>query len=218
MSDWTISWPNTPVLSPWQATIEHEIGVTRRAAARLVPLPPLEIEIKHVPPSKVIPEFGMVGHCYGPKRFTLSLAPENDNFASALEAGALRRQVAHEVHHCLRNAGPGYGLSLGEAFVSEGLAGHFVHRLFGTSPEPWECAFSDDVALGYFPDAEALAATGYDHAGWFFADGGRYPRWLGYTLGYVIVGRWLNRTADVDGRTLVNVPARDVLAGARSDA
>jgi len=218
MSEWTINWSDTVALSPWQAVIEHEIRVTRRAAARLIPLPPLEIEIEHVPSSKVIPELGMVGRCYGPQRFTLSFAPDNDNLVSAIEDGAVRRQVAHEVHHCLRNAGPGYGLSLGEAFVSEGLAGHFVHRLFKTSPELWECALSDDVALSYLPDAAALAATDYDHAGWFFGHGGRYPRWLGYTLGFVVVGRWLNRTADVDGRTLVNVPARDVLARARSDA
>jgi hypothetical protein len=218
MSDWSITWPDTPELLPWKTVIEQEIAVTRKAAARVIDLPSLAIEIKHVPPYKVIQEFGMVGHCYGPERFTLSFAPDNENFVSALAEGAARRQVAHELHHCLRNAGPGYGLTLGEAFVSEGLAGHFVHRLFGTPPEPWECAFPDDVALSHLPDAGALAATNYDHTGWFFADGGRYPRWLGYTLGFVVVGRWLNRTANVDGRTLVNVPASDVLARARSDA
>jgi len=50
MSDWSITWPDTAALSPWQAIIEHEIAVTRKAAARLVRLPSLEIEIKHVPP------------------------------------------------------------------------------------------------------------------------------------------------------------------------
>jgi uncharacterized protein YjaZ len=218
MSDWSITWPDSAALSPWQAIIEHEITVTRKAAARLVRLPSLEVEIKHVPPSKVIPQLGMVGHCYGPEKFTLSFAPESDNFLPALADGAVRRQVAHELHHCLRNAGPGYGLSLGEALVSEGLAGHFVHRLFGTSPEPWECALPDEVALSHWPDKGALAATDYDHAGWFFGSGRRYPLWLGYTLGYVVVGRWLNRTAVIDDRILVNVPAADVLARARSDA
>ena len=65
------------------------------------------------------------------------------------------------------------------------------------------------------PDATVLAATDYDHNSWFFGIGGTYPRWLGYTLGYVIVGRWLARMIEIDGSTLVNVAASDVLAAAR---
>ena len=218
MSEWTIDWPAyAPELAPWRPTIEAEIESTRQTIAQLVPPSELTVEVR-LEPLRVIPELGMVGYCHGPHRFTLSLAPRNPHFAPALEEGALRRQVAHEAHHCLRNAGPGYGLTLGEALVSEGLAGHFVHRLYGTPPEPWECALAEDEALSHLPNDDALGATGYDHAGWFFGVGGRRSRWLGYTLGYVVVGRWLARTTRVDGPTLVNVPAGDVLAAARSDA
>jgi len=218
MADWTIDWPAyAPELSTWRTTIEADIETTRQTIARLVPPSRLTVQVR-LEPERVIPELGMVGHCYGPQGFTLSVAPRNPRFTSALEQGALRRQVAHEAHHCLRNAGPGYGLTLGEAFVSEGLAGHFVHRLYGTPPEPWECALAEGAALRRLPDDAALAETGYDHAGWFFGVGGRHPRWLGYTLGYAIVGRWLARAGEVDGPTLVNVKARDVLAAVRSAA
>ncbi len=218
MSDWTIDWPQyAPELAAWRATIETEIEATRQTIARLVPPSRLTVEVR-LEPVQVIPELGMVGHCHGPERFTLSVAPRNPHFAPSLKQGALRRQVAHEAHHCLRNAGPGYGRTLGEAFVSEGLAGHFVHRLYGTPPEPWECALSEQAALRRLPSGSTLAETRYDHVGWFFGAGGRHPRWLGYSLGYAIVGRWLARAGEVDGPTLVNVAARDVLAAARSAA
>ncbi len=218
MSDWTIDWPvYAPELSSWRLTIETEIEATRQTIARLVPPSRLIVEVG-LDPVGVIPELGMGGYCPGPQGFTICVAPRNPNFAPALKQGALRRQVAHEANHCLRNAGPGYGRTLGEALVSEGLAGHFVHRLYGTPPELWECALADDAALRHLPDDDTLAASDYDHAAWFYGAGGRYPRWLGYTMGYVLVARWLNRTANVDGWTLVNVPARDVLARARSDA
>ncbi|HTR88204.1 MAG TPA: DUF2268 domain-containing putative Zn-dependent protease [Reyranella sp.] len=218
MSDWTIDWPlYAPALAPWRPTVEAEIEATRQAVARLVPPPRLTVEVR-LEPIKVIPELGMVGYSHGPDRFSLSLAPRNPNFEPAVAQGALHRQIAHEVHHCLRFAGPGYGRTLGEALVSEGLAGHFVHRLYATPPELWERALPEDVALGHLPDDAVLSATGHDHAGWFFGAGGRHPRWLGYTLGYVLVGRWLARMGTVDGPTLINVPARDVIAAARHAA
>ena len=58
--------------------------------------------------------------------FSMTLDPDNPNFAASLEGGAVHRHIVHEVHHCLRMAGPGYGWTLGEALVSEGLAGQFA--------------------------------------------------------------------------------------------
>ena len=163
----------------------------------------------------VIPEIGIVGHAYRKGLFALTLDPDNPHFGVRLSDGTLRRQVAHEVHHCMRMAGPGYGRTLGEALVSEGLAGRFTGWLFGSPAEPWECAVEADALRVHAPDETKLQATGYDHAGWFFGADGRRPRWLGYTLGYQIVGEWLTTASEVDGDTWVNVPADTVLAAAR---
>lgn len=172
---------------------------------------PLDILVQRLP-GAVIPESGMVGHAYRKGLFALTLDPDNPHFAASLEQGALRRQVAHEVHHCLCMAGPGYGRTLGEALVSEGLAGQFTGRLFGNPPEPWERAVDEDVLRAHLPNATALAASDYNHHAWFFGTGGYRPRWLGYMLGYCIVGKWLADAGVVDGDTWVNVPADAVLA------
>jgi uncharacterized protein YjaZ len=154
----------------------------------------------------------MVGRAYRQTLFSLAVDPDNPKFEPSLHDGTTRRQVAHEVHHCLRYAGPGYGRSLGEALVSEGLAGLFAGRLFNAPPEPWERAVDDIEAWRLFPDRATLAAATYDHNAWFFGSGGRYPRWLGYTLGYMVVGRWLRTVPEVDGATMVNVAAEKVLS------
>jgi hypothetical protein len=217
MAEWTLHWLEAEgELEPWRSQIATEIETTKQIMAGLIAPPRLDILIQRLP-GWVIPEIGMVGHSYRRSLFALTLDPDNPNFAQSLLDGAVRRTVAHEVHHCLRAAGPSYGKSLGEALVSEGLAGHFVARLFGTPPEPWEKAVDPAAAAKLFPDADLLSATDYDHNAWFFAAGGKYPRWLGYTLGYMAVGRWLKTVPDVDGATLVGVRAADVLSAWKAE-
>lgn len=88
-------------------------------------------------------------------------------------------------------AGSAYGWTLSEVLVSEGLAGWFVSRLFGSPPEPWECAVTDDVIAANLPDNTTLVGNSHGHRAWFFGFGRRYPRGLGYTLSCRIVGDWL---------------------------
>lgn len=126
----------------------------------------------------------------------------------------MARAVLHEAHHCLRMAGPGYGTTLEEALVSEGLAGRFVVEALGTEPESWERIMPPEEALRHLPGPEALGDAGYDHGEWFFGTGA-LPRWLGYTLGYAVVGRWMAVTPP-EARDWAAVPAAEVLAAARA--
>ena len=210
--EWRLHWLEAEgELNSWRERITSEIEAAWEAVARLVHTPLLDILVQRLP-GAVIPEIGMVGQAYRKGLFALTLDPDNPHFSASLDEGALRRQVTHEAHHCLRMGGPGYGLTLGEALVSEGLAGQFTRRLFGSRPEPWERAVSEDVLLAHRPDAAELTAPNYNHGAWFFGTGGHRPRWLGYTLGYQIVGKWLTDAGEVDGDTWVSVPADVVLA------
>jgi Predicted Zn-dependent protease (DUF2268) len=200
-------------LSKWREQIATEVAATYAIVSRLTTPPRLDILVQRLA-GAVIPEIGMVGQAYRKGLFALTLDPDNPHFAACLGDGTLRRQVTHEVHHCLRMGGPGYGRTLGEALVSEGLAGHFTRRLFNNPPEPWECAVTHDVLDAHRPDKETLSAKWYNHAEWFFGAGGRRPRWLGYTLGYRVVGDWLAATPEMDGDLLVNVSAETVLTAA----
>lgn len=79
---------------------------------------------------------------------------------------------------------------MGEACVSEGLAGHFVLELFGGEPELWEC-INAELIHAYLPQLhQDWLCTDYDHSKWFYG-ASDMPRWLGYTLGFNLVASYL---------------------------
>jgi hypothetical protein len=159
---------------------------------------------------RAIPEVGVTGRAYRSNLFALSCDPTNPHFRISLINGALIRAIVHEVHHCLRMSGPGYGRTLGEALVSEGLAGRFVGYILQSTPEPWEEAVDFTALKALDIKASTLSTRRYDHAEWFFGKGS-FPRWLGYSLGYEIVGQWL-ATAKADKIEWTNVRAETPIA------
>lgn len=207
---WTLHWLEAKGdLGPWKGQISSEIEATREVVAAFVAPPRVDILVQRG--RWVIQEIGLAGRTFDAASMMLTIDPETATFAASLGDGALRRQVAHEIHHCLRWAGPGYGRTLGEALVSEGLAGQFASHLFRTPPEVWERAVEPATADRLFPDAISLAAPRYDHSAWFYGTGG-YPKWLGYTIGYRLVGAWLRSRHNVDPQTFIAVPAAEVLS------
>ena len=209
--DWRLHWLEAEAeLTPWREAIGAEIQAASAAFAEIVRTPPIDVLIERVP-GEVIPEVGIVGRAFRARLLKLTVDPDNPHFASSLASGGLRQTVAHEVHHCLRMTGPGYGRTLGDALVSEGLAGQFTRRLFGNPPEPWECSVDRETLRSHLPKDIELTAARYDHNSWFFGVGGHRPRWLGYTLGYVIVGEWLEKFGEPGGDAWISVPASVVL-------
>ena len=164
------------------------------------------------PPRAAVMETGLGGSPYGPATIAVSCDLTHPSLDPSLADGIVRRLVAYEAHHALRMAGPGYGRSLGEALVSEGLAGCAVRLALGSAPKPWEQASDAGDDLRHLPDPATLATTDYDHAEWFFG-GGRLPRWRGYRLGRLLVERWAEQ-ARPSGVAWIHVPAGEVIAGA----
>ncbi len=215
---WNLHWLEaTSDLGPWKDAIAAEAEATRRLLDARMPAPRLDILVQRMR-GAAIPEIGLVGHAYRAGLFALTIDPDNPNFAPALQDGTLRRQLVHEAHHCMRMATVGYGRTLGDALVSEGLAGRFTRWVFGNPPEPWECAVDEATLRAHAPAAAALDAPGYGHDSWFFGTGGQRPRWLGYTMGYRIAGAWIDAHGVPDAGTWISVPAATVLAAARSAA
>lgn len=211
---WRLHWLEAEGgLQPWREQVASEIEAARIAVSRHVGTLPLDILVQFLR-GAVIPELGIGGHAHRKSLLTLTLDPGNPHFVQSLNDGALRRTVAHEVHHCLRMARLGYGRTLGEALVSEGLAGHFTGWLFGNPPEPWECALDEDRLRAHWPDAASLDDDAYDHNSWFYGTGGHRPRWLGYSLGYAMVGRWVAAAGPISGESWIDVHAGTVLEAA----
>jgi hypothetical protein len=121
--------------------------------------------------------------------------------------------VAHELHHSSRiRIGPGYGITLGEALVTEGLADHFAAEAFpDTPPQPWDHALSAEQEAELWRKAQPILDVpgGYNHPVWFRGSGS-LPRWAGYTLGYRIAEAYLGD--DFSASSAVGTEAETVIA------
>lgn len=192
-------------LDRWRAAVEEGVEKTRRRCARVVDLPPIDFVVR-AGAAGTIPEIGHVGNTPAPGTIFLTLDPSNPALVTHM-GGAFERMVAHEVHHALRWDGPGYGRTLGEALVSEGLAGQFVRQLFQNPPEPWERAVQPAALRAAAGEARELwDATDYGHARWFQGRGD-LGRWAGYALGYRMVGLWLAERSDRSAANAAGEPA-----------
>lgn len=184
------------------------LTATHEQAKRVMQIPPLDVVVKTG--KFVIPEKGHLGYCPEPGLVYLTVDPENPALRKNA-AKSFERMFAHELHHAARWAGPGYGVTLGEAMVSEGLAGHFVLELFGGEPEPWE-SINSDIVQSYNSQFKAFwDRTDYDHNRWFFGTGD-LPQWLGYTAGFNLVSRYITTTPHLRSSMLSNVNADELKA------
>lgn len=179
---------------------------TYEKAKSLMPIPSLDVVVQAG--KFVIPEKGHAGFCPEAGIVFITVQPENPAFIKN-DAHSIERMFAHELHHAARWAGPGYGSTLGEALVSEGLAGHFSLELFGGEPEPWE-SLKSDTFQPYAPQMhDNWHRTDYDHNAWFFG-AGDLPRWLGYTAGFNLISRYLAASPQLKASMLANINAEEL--------
>jgi Predicted Zn-dependent protease (DUF2268) len=158
------------MLTPWEDAIRDGIERARLRAAGCVELPVLDLVVQAVKDGG-IPELGHVGHAPRPGAIFITLDPDNPNLVRHM-GEAFERMVVHELHHALRWDAVGYGRTLGEAIVSEGLAGRFVQELFGGEGEPWDRALTEEQFAALLPRLrQELKAERYNHAAWFFGRG-----------------------------------------------
>ncbi|WP_217475619.1 DUF2268 domain-containing putative Zn-dependent protease [Stutzerimonas stutzeri] len=173
-------------------------------ANTLLALGPLDVVVK--PSVDVIPEKGHLGYAPEPGLVFVSVDPGSPLFRANNE-DSFERMFAHELHHVARWDGPGYGRSLGEALVSEGLAGFFAREVCGGALEPWERLSLGEVGP-YVSRAERhWSSLNYDHPAWFLGHGD-LPRWLGYSMGHQLIARFLSRHPGATAAQLADADAQ----------
>ncbi|WP_202882817.1 hypothetical protein [Microvirga tunisiensis] len=140
MDRWTLHWLEASgELENSRADILANFEAAYRTPSGLLPPPGLDILVERLV-GQTRPQMGIVGRAYRDTLFAMTVDPDNPNFTNSLQDGALLRQIVHEVHHCIRMAGPGYGWPLGEALVAKGSRGNLSAS--STAAEPWERAVS----------------------------------------------------------------------------
>jgi hypothetical protein len=186
-------------------------------AARHVALPLKadRIDVLVAPTKRVVPGWDCNGFAQSPWLITIGIDPACDEREKRPLREQLRAVLAHELHHAMRSRGPGYGSTLGEALVSEGLAQCYEEEVGCPTPNYALTVRGPALAaLARLARDELWSAT-YEHPKWFF--GSRtdpsYPWSGGYSLGYVVVRGWLEQ-ARTSASSAALVSARDVLPAA----
>lgn len=153
-----------------------------------------------------IPEIGIGGYAPSPHLVLIALDPKFANFERTVSE-EIERTIAHELYHCLRARGPGWGKSLLAAMVSEGLADHFDLEVNGGGPRLWDVALSDKQMFEWGEKAKKeYQNKNYTHNEWFFGSkDGTILRWAGYTLGFKMVGDYLARNPGLKPSKLYDI-------------
>jgi uncharacterized protein YjaZ len=158
-------------------------------------------------PNLVVPEIGMGGFNPSRDEVIIAINEKHRNLADAIDQG-LVPVLAHELHHAKRRRSVGYGNSLLEAAVTEGLADHFAIEVTGIDPFPWSTALTA-------PDLEEWTNTAsntwnnpfYFHNRWFLGSDPSIPRWTGYAIGFDLVSNYLDANRDHRPSSLHDEPA-----------
>jgi hypothetical protein len=193
-------------LQPYEAALRDLISSTLARTTAALPLSGVTITVR-ADARGVIPGYGLGGFTGNAATVDLYVDPAFPGLAQLLPE-RLPRLVAHELHHAKRFAGPGYGRTLLEALVSEGLADRFAMELLGTPVPPWSQAFPPAETSRYLDVARPeLDSPSYDHARWFFGASPDLPNWTGYTLGFRLVEAYQAAHPGATAASLVNTPA-----------
>lgn len=152
-------------------------------------------------------ELGLGGYTPAADRIFIAVDPsrQDDPDAFAKSFGLL---LAHELHHAARWRSVGYGTTLREALITEGLACQFESEL----PDGDVPFYAKALTPAQLEEVRAVATleldrATYDHAAWFFGSGG-LPRHAGYALGFDVVNRYCRKSGAL-ASGLVAKPARE---------
>ena len=204
----TIVFQDAGALSDHQGTITTLLEDTLAQARPVLHVDPVTITV-FADASRAIPGWGIGGYTTSPTTVEIIVDPAYSGLAQVLPQ-RLPHIAAHEFHHAVRGRGPGYGFTLFENMISEGLADHFGIELLGGPLPPWSDAFGEDQTQRYLDRARPeFDSMTFDFNAWFFGIGTDLPRWTGYTLGYRLVDDYQRRNPGRSAAQLVNTPADD---------
>jgi hypothetical protein len=157
-----------------------------------------------------IPGYGAGGYTPDAHTVNIALDPMYADWELLL-TNHLPQTLAHELHHATRWRAPGYGSTLFEAMISEGLADRFAVELLGIPVTAWSDAFPREQTARFMaqaqPKFDAKPYSREDHARWFFGSDGSLPNWTGYTLGYRLVENYIEQHPGTTAAALVAMPA-----------
>jgi uncharacterized protein YjaZ len=182
-------------LNPFEAELRLAFNEVLEKVNSKLQLPEIDVVMVDYPDT-VIPETGVVGYAITKNLLYVYVDPDSIHFKTHAHEEIVST-LTHELHHCARMSTVGYGKTLLEAIVSEGLADHFDIEINHHEPKPWSISIQDSGLEKVFSKAALeFDNANYNHAAWFFGSEEKgIPRWSGYSLGFKLVRDYMKKTA-----------------------
>lgn len=119
--------------------------------------------------------------------------------------------VYHEMNHVARWKNTGYGSTLMEVIISEGLAIVFAEECWKLFDAPRRRYKNNEIKryLDILNKRDKKKDGSYNHAEWFFGKG--KPNWLGYKLGAYIIRHIRQKYPEINMRDLVCMDADQII-------
>ncbi len=196
-------------LTPFTRDIKRIFDQSIKQITSKIPISDVDVVI-YDNPNFAIPEIGIGGYAQNEHIVWIYIDPAFSNLAQSIEK-ELGRTLAHEFHHALRWKGPGYGKTLFEALITEGLADHFDIEVNKAKPHFWDTVLSNKFIQKYLELAKTeFNNKDYKHSDWFFGSKERdIPKGTGYSLGFYLVGEYLEKNPKEKASSLYNKKAKD---------
>jgi uncharacterized protein YjaZ len=189
--------------------IRRAFNVTASNVQKLLPIRNVDVVFQELP-TLTLPETGIGGYSPSAELAFIYLNPWHKGFVTSIES-EVAPMLAHELFHCTRWIGPGYGSTLGEALVSEGLALHFETLFRGRVPFYATAVGKPQLSALLEKARPAFTNNDYGHMAWFYGSPERdLPRYAGYSLAFQIVGEAL-AALDIHVKDAWSRPAADFL-------
>ncbi len=197
------------LLSSVTKQIEDEFAKSLIKISDKLPISDVDVAIYNNPRG-TISELGIGGYTPNGHLVFVYLDSKFPNIKRVIKE-QLKRTLAHELHHCLRWRNPGYGKTLLEALLTEGLADHFDLEVNGGDLEPWCTALNREEIVAFIKRAKIeYDNKSYDHRAWFFGSKEKsIPRWTGYALGFTLVENYLKANPDKKASKLYAIKAEE---------
>ena len=199
---------NSKRLDPFKEVIEAKFKESVAKVQAKIPVDNVSVVMLDKPEHTIL-ETGEGGYAYNAYNLEIYLNPDFPNFKEAVLGDNLERVLAHELHHCLRWADPGYGETLLEHIISEGLADHFEVEVNGGKPGIWAVRLTPEQISEWLEKAKPLfSSKDFDRNAWMFGSAEKdMPKSIGYSLGFHLVGEYLKQHPTEKASTLYNKKA-----------
>lgn len=160
--------------------------------------------------SYVVPEVGIGAYCTGQHEIQMTLDIENAHLNEYFD-DVFIATLAHEAHHACRHSTVGFGKSLFDSIILEGLACQFEVEMGYKPPVYVQHLESDERQLLINKAKLEWSNETYHHNDWFFGNEAiGMPKWVGYDIGYYLTGLYIEKINQSAGECY-DTPSREIL-------